>query len=217
MIDTIIFDFDGTIIDTNFIIERGLNLFSRAYRGTRLSPKELEQLTGRPLFDQMAAIQPHRAEEMTDRFRKWYAQRHDELTQAFNGMDELFEDLRQLDFKLAIVTNNSREGVQMGLEHLGMNHLFQAVITCDDVLEKKPSPEGVHLALKLLNARPEEAIFIGDSSGDLIASRRAGVVNVLVGWSSIKRELLLTHQPDFIIEHPLELLEVVSLMEQQIA
>lgn len=217
MISTIIFDFDGTIIDTNFIIERGLNLFSKAYRGSRLSPKELEQLTGRPLYDQMAAIQPHRAQEMTDRFRIWYAQRHDALTQAFHGMDELFEDLRQFDFKLAIVTNNSREGVQMGLRHLGMNHLFQTIITCEDVLEKKPSPEGVQLALKQLNARPEEALFIGDSSGDLIASRRAGVANVLVGWSSIKREVLMAHQPDFVIEHPLELLEIISLVEAQIA
>lgn len=217
MISTIIFDFDGTIIDTNYIIERGLNLFSKAYRGCRLLPEELEQLTGRPLFDQMAAIQPHRAAEMTDRFKKWYAQRHDALTQAFQGMDELFEDLRQLNFKLAIVTNNSHEGVQMGLRHLGMNHLFHTVITCDDVFEKKPSPEGVQLALKQLNARPEEALFIGDSSGDLIASRRAGVSNVLVGWSSIKRDVLMAHQPDFVIEHPLELLEVVSLMEAQIA
>lgn len=105
----------------------------------------------------------------------------------------------------------------MGLKHLGMNHLFHTVVTCDDVKEKKPSPEGVHLALKRMNVRPEEALFIGDSAGDLIASRRAGVPNVLVGWTSIKREILMAHQPDFVIERPLDLLEVISLAEAQIA
>jgi len=217
MINTLIFDFDGTIIDTNLIIAKGLNLFSRAYRGSRLSQHELEQLTGKPLHDQMAALNSERADEMTARFRQWYAQRHDALTRAFHGMDELFEDLRKFRFNLAIVTNNSKEGVQMGLRHLGMHHLFHTVITCDDVMEKKPSPEGVYLALKLMNVRPEEALFIGDSAGDLLASRRAGVANVLVGWTSIKRETLMVHQPDFIIEHPMELLEVVSLVEELIA
>ena len=217
MINTLIFDFDGTIIDTNLIIAKGLNLFSKAYRGCRLSPHELEQLTGRPLLDQMAALNSERADEMAARFREWYAQRHDALTRSFQGMDELFDDLRQCSFNMAIVTNNSREGVQMGLKHLGMHHLFQTVITCDDVKEKKPSPEGVHLALKRMNVRPEEALFIGDSAGDLIASRRAGVANVLVGWTSVRRETLMAHQPDFVIEHPLELLQVVSLAEEQIA
>jgi phosphoglycolate phosphatase-like HAD superfamily hydrolase len=68
-----------------------------------------------------------------------------------------------------------------------------------------------------MNVRPEEALFIGDSAGDLIASRRAGVANVLVGWTSVRRESLMAHQPDFVIEHPLELLQVVSLVEEQIA
>ena len=217
MIHTLIFDFDGTIIDTNLIIAKGLNVFAKAYRGSRLTEKELEGLTGKPLYDQMTALNPQRADEMLPRFRAWYAKRHDTLTRAFQGIDELFEDLGQCGFKLAIVSNNSREGVHMGLRHLGMRHLFQTVITCDDVQDKKPSPEGVQLALKQLGSRPEEALFIGDSAGDLIASRRAGVASVLVGWTSISREALMPHQPDFVIEHPLELLEVVSLIEAQIA
>jgi pyrophosphatase PpaX len=217
MIHTLIFDFDGTLIDTNQIIKMGLNLFARAYSGKRLSVTELEMLTGKPLRDQMEAIQPLRADEMTCRFRHWYKKRHDKLSQAFHGIDELFDHLSRSSFKLAIVTNNSREGVEMGLRHLGMHHVFPVVVTCDDVLEKKPSPEGLLAALDQLGSSPEEALFIGDSAGDLIASRKAGVANVLVGWTAIRRDSLMAHRPDFIIEHPLELLEVITVMEEMIA
>lgn len=217
MIKTIIFDFDGTIINTNEIIENGLNLFSRAYRGKRLESYELEALVGKPLLDQMAALCPELALEMTARFRVWYRKRHNALTSIFDGMDELLETLDQYGHQLAIVSNNSSEGVNMGLEHLDIGHLFKVVVTCDDVKEKKPAPEGVQLALQRLGAQAESTLYVGDSAGDLLASRAAGVSNVLVGWTAVQREQLLIHKPDYVVETPMEILEVVSLAETQIA
>lgn len=210
----LIFDFDGTLINTNHLIEEGLDVFAVAYRGWPLSREEHQMLAGKPLTDQMAHISPSKWEEMTDSFRAWYLKAHVKMAKPFDGMAELLAYLITCDYKLAIVSNNSRATIDFGLKQLEMEHCFSHIITCDDVREKKPSPEGLEMLLKQLGADPEDCLFIGDSANDILAGKRAGIDSVLVGWTAVDRHSLLALEPDFMIEEPHELLQLIEIAER---
>lgn len=213
----IIFDFDGTLINTNDMIEEGLDVFALAYRGTPLTREEHERLAGKPLMDQMAYISLEKWEEMTEAFKTWYFKAHAKMAKPFEGIDELLAYLKESQYKLAIVSNNSRTTIEFGLKQLGLEGLFDPIITCDDVIDKKPSPEGLLKAITLLGAGKEACLFIGDSSNDILAGKNAGIDSVLVGWTALEKQSLMALEPDYYISHPSELLQVIGLIDEMSA
>jgi len=208
--NTLLFDFDGTIINTNKLIEEGLELFAKTYRGTSLSHSEHKFLLGKPLEDQMKYINTDAHLAMTEIFKVWYLQEHNNRTSAFDGIETLIKFLRIKKCKLGIVSNNSRETVLHGLEHLRLRDYFDVIVTSDDVTEKKPSPEGLHKALFMLNSTADESLFIGDSSNDILAANHAGIENVLVGWSLMEAHDIETLDIDYHISHPSKLLAILG-------
>lgn len=214
MKNTIIFDFDGTIINTNKLIEEGLSHFAITFRGTSLSNEEHGFLLGMPLEDQMKFINPKQWEYMTEAFRAWYLKKHAQHVSVFEGMDDIIAFLHDANYKLGIVSNNSRETVDFGLNQLKMDKLFEVIVTSDDVNEKKPSPEGLFKAMALLRANPEECIFIGDSANDILAGNRAGIESALVGWSLMEPQQIENLEPDYIIEKPADLLSLIGMVEK---
>lgn len=210
----IIFDFDGTLIDTNRLIVEGLDIFAVAYRGAALSHEEHQQLAGRPLLDQMAYINERQSEAMVEAFRTWYLKAHARMAKPFDGITELLQYLKESHYGLSIVSNNSRETILFGLRQLGIESYFPEIISADEVTVKKPSPEGLNLLLTRLRSVPEDCLFIGDSGNDILAGKNAGIDSVLVGWTSVERESLLKLEPDFVIEHPLEILQIIGIVEE---
>lgn len=213
MKNTIIFDFDGTIINTNKLIEEGLSHFAITFRGTPLSNEEHGFLLGMPLEDQMKFINPKQYHYMTNAFKAWYLKKHETRISAFNGMDDVILFLHSEKYKLGIVSNNSRETIDFGLKQLKMESLFEVIITSDDVSDKKPSPEGLFKALALLNSSKEDSIFIGDSASDILAGNRAGIESVLVGWSLMEPQQIESLAPDHMIEKPMDLLSLIGMAD----
>lgn len=214
MKNTIIFDFDGTIINTNKLIEEGLHRFAITFRGTPLSNEEHRFLLGMPLEDQMKFINPKQYEYMTEAFKAWYLKEHESRVSAFDGIDDVILFLHSEKYKLGIVSNNSRETIDFGLKQLKMDSLFEVIITSDDVSDKKPSPEGLFKALALLNSSGDDSIFIGDSANDILAGNRAGIESVLVGWSLMEPQQIESLEPDYIIERPSDLLSLIGMVER---
>lgn len=210
---TIIFDFDGTIINTNQLIEEGLSHFAITFRGTHLSSEEHQFLLGLPLEDQMKYINPKQYIYMTEAFRAWYLKKHNSRVSVFKGMDDIIAFLHDENYKLGIVSNNSRETVAYGLKQLKMEKLFKVIVTSDDVSEKKPSPEGLFKAMTLLDATPEACLFIGDSANDILAGHRAGLESVLVGWSLMEPQQIECLEPDYMIEKPSDLLSLIGIVD----
>ena len=158
----------------------------------------------------MRVLDPANPGTLTASFRSWYNRMHNEMTCAFPGMTQLIRDLKRQGVRLGIVTNNSREGTRMGLEHLGLTGAFSVVVTCDDVSCCKPDPEGIRLALDRLGSDPAGALFVGDSANDLLAARRAGIPGVLVGWTSLDPAKLLDCRPTYIVHRAEQLSELVG-------
>lgn len=213
MKNTIIFDFDGTIINTNRLIEEGLSHFAITFRGKSLSSEEHQFLLGLPLEDQMKYLNPKQYVYMTEAFRIWYLKKHSSHASVFEGMDDVITFLHDENYKLGIVSNNSRETVEFGLKQLKMENLFEVIVTSEDVSEKKPSPEGLFKAMTLLGAAPEACLFIGDSANDILAGNRAGVESVLVGWSLMEPQQIEYLEPDYTIEKPSDLLSLIGIVD----
>lgn len=217
MLDTVLFDFDGTLIDTHTLIVEGLNYISTKYRGLPFSPQEHEKMLGKPLGTQLEMICPDQVESSMVEFQGWYRENHDHHARPFEDIYDMLHLLRAEGYRVGIVTNNSRQGLQLGLDLLGLESLFDVIVTRDDVSECKPSPEGIQKALNFLNTLPGGCMYVGDSVGDIQAARAAGVMPVMVSWTTLSLEEIRCLAPEELIESPYEIPFLLNLINTEIA
>lgn len=212
MITHILFDFDGTLMDTNELIVEALNAAATKYRGTDISREELDSILGKPLGIQMQALDPDNWEAMEAYYRTYYRERRDAYTKEFTGIREMLEALKAMGIKMGIVSNKGSSGIAHGLAAFDLGQYFETAISADDVTKRKPDPEGIVKALAVMNGLPEQTLFVGDSAHDIECGQNAGTRTVLVGWTILDRARLLRACPDHIVEKPEEIVEIVRDM-----
>lgn len=217
MYKAVLFDFDGTLLDTHILILKGLNHVSMSSRGIPFSKEEHLQILGRPLNEQIKSICPGNVNYWTSSFQSWYRKNHNEHACPYDDIVETLHLLRSEGLRLGIVTNNSRKALQLGLDLLGIESLFEIIITRDDVHECKPSPEGILQALKSMHVHPESCVYVGDSSGDIHAARAAGVMPVLVGWTTLTLDQIHALSPIEFVQSPYEIPILINLLNTDIA
>jgi len=210
MIKAIIFDFDGTLINTNQLVKDGLNNLAQIHLGRPLTHMELCELNGKHLNDQIRYITKDNIKQTVLHFKKWYAENHNKLASTFKGIPELLQILRHEKIQMGIVSNNSTLPVQQGLNHLNFNHYFQDIITSDDVAKPKPDPEGIECILKKMNLRSEEVLYVGDSPSDVLAAKNANVKSCLVDWTVLSETEKRKLSADYRIQKPLEILSLIK-------
>jgi pyrophosphatase PpaX len=210
-IDTLLFDLDGTLIDTNDLIITSFLHTLEQYKPNEYKRDDVLKFIGPPLYDSFASVSPEQAEEMCKTYRKFNLAKHDELVTEFEGIYELIERLHKEGFKLGIVTAKVRVPVMMGLKLTKLDQFFDCIITLDDVDHSKPHPEPVQKALAKLGSTPEQAIMVGDNSHDIEAGQNAGTKTAGVSWAVKGKEFLQKYNPDFMLEHPSDLLEILGV------
>jgi len=127
------------------------------------------------------------------------------------GSKELLKKLKQEKKKIGLVTNNERWITEKMLDHFTLQGFFDTIVTKDDVKNTKPHPEPIHKALKRLQCKPENCLYIGDSEGDVIAGNAAGVMTVFLKTSENREQVKMKTKPDHIIK---KLDEISSLINQ---
>jgi len=210
MIKAVIFDFDGTLINTNQLVKDGLNNLAQIHLGRPLTHMELCQLNGKHLNDQIGYITKNDIEKKVIHFKKWYAENHNKLAKTFKGIPELLEILKYEKIQLGIVSNNSTLPVQQGLNLLNFNQYFQHIITSDDVIKPKPDPEGINSMLKKMNLHSKEVLYVGDSPSDILAAKNANVESCLVDWTVLSETEKKSISADYRINHPLEIICLIK-------
>jgi pyrophosphatase PpaX len=202
-----IFDFDGTLMDTNSVIIESLNAAVKAYIGRELTEDELQAILGRPIREQMAMVSEAHCDEMVAYYRQYYRENQEGRVFPFEGVLPMLEALKQNGVTCAILTNKGRNGLKKGLETHGMTAFFSHSLCADDIERTKPDPYGILKIAGDLSFDLKDVYMIGDSAHDIEAGKNAGVATVLVGWTILRMSDLNALKPDYIINHPMDLLK----------
>ena len=204
---TFLFDLDGTLIDSIELIIRSYQHTIRTHRGQETAPDVWMKGLGIPLRVQFQdwSTDPAEIDAMVVTYREYNLTHHDEMVTAYDGVVDAVKELRRRGRILGLVTSKFRSGAFRGLKKAGLEEAFHVVVGADEVGNPKPHPEPVLLALSRLAARPEDAVFIGDSRHDMECGRAAGVKTAAVLWGPFGRSDLEDLRPDYWLEHPSQL------------
>lgn len=209
-ITTLLFDFDGTLLDTNeLIIQTFQTVLDANYPG-KFNRDTILPFLGPTLKETFDSIDPVKSEEHMQAYREWNLTNHDNLAKEFDGVAHTLTKLKENGMKMAIVSTKRNNMIWKGLDLISIGHLFDTVVGLDDVRNAKPDPEPILLALKRLNSSPEEALMIGDNFHDILGGKNAGVRTAGVAWSLKGEAFMRELQPDYLLQHMTDLLAITS-------
>ena len=179
----IMFDMDGTLIDSGLAITNTIN-YVRVNLGFEKSEKDyiLEKvndpaINSAEFFYGTKEFTP----QQTKLFEEYYNIHCLTDLAVYDGISKLIDDLSK-DFTLAVATNANSDYAHKMLNHVGLGHHFKTILGYDSVKNPKPHPEMVYKILDIHNISSQNAQLIGDSHKDIMAATRAGVDSVLVNW-----------------------------------
>lgn len=205
----IIFDFDGTLINTDPAIIASWQEVFRTYRGEESDIDTLYHTFGETIKDTVARFFPDENQEEVIRCYRAYQDAHcKDLIALFEGIPELLDELDARGRTLAIVTSRLAKTTAEYLDMCGIRDRFKVIITADDTKAHKPDPEPLLIALDKLGASKEEAVMLGDTRFDIGCCHNAGVDSILVHWGhpSTGDE----GEPTWRIDRPEELLGLID-------
>jgi pyrophosphatase PpaX len=202
LIEAILLDFDGTIVDTTELIYQSMRHAVGKVLGRELPRETLMANVGQPLPHQMKLLDPERAQELLEAYRLHNEEHHEDLIRAFPCVDVSLARLRNAGLSLAVVTSKRRPSVEMALDSFPvLRGLVDAFVTMEDTKQHKPHLAPLLKGLELLgNVPPEKAAYVGDAPFDVTAARGARVLSVAVSWGAFAKEALRAAGPDLLFE-----------------
>ncbi|HEY8884934.1 MAG TPA: HAD-IA family hydrolase [Chloroflexota bacterium] len=221
MIDCLLFDLDGTLIDTTDLIFQSYQTALASVLDQSLTHVELFVGYGQPLPMSFGAmldgrglvLEPERRAATVDRliaaYREFNVANHDRLAREFAGVPSTLVELKQRGYTLGLVTSKARGIAERGLILGGIAELFETQVFMEDSSRHKPYPDPLWVALERLGRRehPERAVYIGDSTHDLRAGRAAGVRIAAALWGPFPPESLRALEPDYLVDRVEDLLD----------
>jgi pyrophosphatase PpaX len=207
----VLFDLDGTLIDSGPIIIASMRHASVTVLGREPDEELVRAAIGGPgLVAQMRDLDPTRVDELVDAYRAHNEPLHDTL-ETFAGVAELLTALREKGHRLGIVTAKRVATVQLAFARFPLlQEVTEVLVGAEDTELHKPHPEPVLEALSRMGASPSAAAYVGDSPFDVRAGKAAGVRAIAVGWGGIHPpETLALEEPDALVRTPEELLGIL--------
>jgi pyrophosphatase PpaX len=215
-IEAILWDVDGTLIDTTALIVGALEATLTQFTGGSLPTNQLRALIGLPLDQQMRVLGDPRgfgttAEEMSAWLIRYYEERREQERPVPEAIEALIYCKHQ-GIKTALVTSKSDEELANTLPRIGISAYCDAIISANQVKPLyKPDPRPVQLALEKLGvAQPASTLFIGDSVYDIQSGQAAGILTAAVLWGAATEATLNEQHPDFIIATPEDLITDIA-------
>lgn len=206
----ILFDLDGTLLNTNDLVLESLQHTIRVHLGHEMERSGLYRYFGVPLVKIMADLDPGQAEAMCVTYREYSAERHDKMVKVFPHVSDTLTKLRQYDIPMAVVTSKLNSLALRGLKLFHLDRFFDTLVAFEDTQKHKPEPDPILKALhKLGIPSGDGVVMVGDSPYDIGCAQNAGVLSAAVKWSLHNRGELLDLGPDFWLEDFRELLDYV--------
>jgi len=197
--DCFIFDMDGTVSDTNRLIYDSFNYIARKYRGREYSEGEITKMFGPPEEDALLAVV---GKDVIDRamadYLAFYRSQHRTLARLHAGIEDALARLKKRGKKIALFTGKGKHTTTISLEEFGIGRYFDFVVTGNDVLNHKPSGDGIRKILEHFHVHEERALMVGDSVGDVKAAHDAHVAVAAVLWDSYSKDQVMRMKSDYL-------------------
>ena len=210
-VEAVIFDLDGTLLDTLQDLTDSVNVALDAYNMPIRSLEEVRSFVGDGLRNLMIRAVPKgegnpEFEELFMYFKDYYKTHCDIKTSTYDGVLELMKELKGRGIKMAIVSNKFDLGVK-ALSEKFFSEYVDAAIGEREGIGRKPAPDSVNEVLRELNIEKEHAIYVGDSEVDIMTAENADIRCISVTWGFRDEAYLMENGAGVMIERPLELLE----------
>ncbi|MGM9970939.1 MAG: prolipoprotein diacylglyceryl transferase [Anaeroplasmataceae bacterium] len=214
-IDCVLFDLDGTLLNTQPLINASfIYTFSKYYPEHNLTDEELESFFGPPLKETFARYtsDENQINEMIEYYRAFNKANHDNYVSPFEGCAAVIKSLHKKGYKLGIVSSKKKEVVLMGTDLAKITNYFDVIITEDDVKVAKPSPEGILMAINKIypdSSEGKRVMYVGDHPNDIKAAENAGILSCAAMYSK-KSELLEEENPKYMIYSLNDVLKILN-------
>ncbi len=213
----VIFDLDGTLIDTLDDLKKGIN-FALKELGYNISytKEETKLLIGegtRNLCIRAIKNIPHTEEDeeiLFKEFTRQYKLHQLDDTRPFYHVEELLKLLKESNIKVAVLSNKVEQNVVDILSYLKLDSYFEIIRGQRKDIPLKPNPSSLNNLILDLGAKKEDVLYVGDSDVDMIVSHNASVDVVAVTYGYRDIELLKKYHPNYIISDPLEIYNLVK-------
>jgi len=182
--NAILFDLDGTLVDSAKLIFGAFNHVAERFVGRRYAPEEITTFFGPSEESTWVHLaKPGELQEALDAYYAYYKERQDEV-EVYPGIEPLLARLKAAGVPMAIVTGRGVRTTQITYEHFDFERFFSCVVTSHDISHPKPHPESVSLACERLQVKPARTLMVGDSAMDVEAGRSAGAATAGVLWGT---------------------------------
>ena len=198
--DGIIFDVDGTLAATHDLIFESFNHVAEKFLNKRLSNEEILALFGPTEDVILKDWMKDSYESARSEYYDFYESKHDEMAAVFPGLKEIIEYVKSKNIPLGVFTGKGRDSSIITLKAIDLIDYFDLIITGDDVIEHKPSPEGINKFVNEFGLKHERVLMVGDASVDVDAAKGSGVKSALVLWDDLSRERFSHIQADYVFK-----------------
>ena len=199
MVKGILFDNDGTLVDTHDIILESMRYSTRKVLGCVIPDDVLMRKVGQPLAVQMAdfSADPDEQRAILQEYRAYNHAIHDQAVKAFPGVLEGLERLSARGYALGVVTSKMHALAWRGLELTGLAPYLSCCIGADDCVRYKPEAEPVLRGAQALGLAPGDCLYVGDAPFDIQSGKAAGTATVAALWGMFPAEVLRAESPDY--------------------
>ncbi|MBF7083875.1 HAD-IA family hydrolase [Desulfallas sp. Bu1-1] len=213
--DYILFDLDGTLLDSLPLIEKS---FRHAFKQFQIpwNNGAVMKTVGLPLRDACRQFAGERWQEFFDCYIQYQLTIHDKFIRVFPGALETLDQIKPLVKGMGVVTSKRRVMARRGISVTGLDRYLDHLVTLEDVEKPKPHAEPVLRGLQKFGANPGQAVYVGDSYFDIESGRNAGVLTVGVTWGMATRDELEDAGPDFLVNTWSEMVEVLTVNRRRL-
>lgn len=209
-LQAVLFDLDGTLIDTVELIRVSFRYATRTVLGRELPDEITMANVGQPLRQQFHDMAPEHADELLRVYREFNMAHHDEMAKAYPGTTEVLADLQSRGIPMGVVTSKGTEAADRGIDLFGLRRFLQVVVTADDVETHKPDPHPLHFAAGLMRVELEYCMYVGDSPHDMQAAVAGGAIAVAALWGAFPEEEVVVPGTSYALATIVELPDLIA-------